>query len=214
MTQDLVAAGADLAAHVFDRFSTTPRLALSSPVRGCGKTTVLTLIELLVPEGNRTDSVSAAAIYHQPERRPRTDEADGLNLLRSHALRSVFNSGHRCGGAVSRNRRPDYFQAGEIDRSEARALVEQLIKLDEGQWGEWRGSNDDRPPCKLTQPQLAQLLRPFGINSRTIWPLRRRLGDKSSRGYVRSQFEQAWAAYCPSADTPTQSSKIIRLLRS
>src|SRR6516225_1504412 len=35
-----------LHAHVFDRFSTTPRLALSSPVRGCGKTTVLTLIEL------------------------------------------------------------------------------------------------------------------------------------------------------------------------
>jgi acetyltransferase len=32
-------------------------------------------------------------------------------------------------------------------------------------------------------------------------------------GYVRSQFEQAGAAYCPSADTPTQSSKIIRLLR-
>src|SRR6516164_1901850 len=95
-----------LHAHVFDRFSTTPRLALSSPVRGCGKTTVLTLIELLVPEGNRTDSVSAAAIYHQLERRPRTvllvDEADGLNLLRSHALRSVFNSGHRGGGAVSR----------------------------------------------------------------------------------------------------------------
>ena len=26
-----------LHAHVFDRFSTTPRLALSSPVRGCGK---------------------------------------------------------------------------------------------------------------------------------------------------------------------------------
>jgi hypothetical protein len=30
------------------------------------------LIELLVPEGNRTDSVSAAALYHQLERRPRT----------------------------------------------------------------------------------------------------------------------------------------------
>jgi hypothetical protein len=67
---------------------------------------VLTLVELLVPEGNRTDSVSAAANYHQLERRPRTvllvDEADGLDLLRSQALRSVFNSGHRRGGAVSR----------------------------------------------------------------------------------------------------------------
>ena len=106
------------------------------------------------------------------------------------------------------------FQAGEIERIGSAALVEQLIGLDEGQWGEWRGPYDDRPPSKLTQPQLAQLLRPFGINSRTIWPLRRRLGDKSSRGYVRSQFELVWAAYCPSPDTPTQSSKIIRLLRS
>jgi hypothetical protein len=104
-------------------------------------------------------------------------------------------------------------QAREIDRIGSAGLLEQLIGLDEGQWGEWRGLNDDRQPRKLTQPQLAQLLRPFGINSRTIWPLRRRLGDKSSRGYLRSQFEQAWAAYCPSADTPTQSRKIIRLLR-
>jgi hypothetical protein len=62
------------------------------------------------------------------------------------------------------------FQAREIDRIGSAALVEQLIGLDEGHWGEWRGPNDDRPPCKLTQPQLAQLLRPFGINSRTIRP--------------------------------------------
>jgi hypothetical protein len=105
------------------------------------------------------------------------------------------------------------FQARGIDRIGSAALVEQLIGLDEGHWSEWRGPNDDRPPRKLTQPELAQLLHPFGINSRTIWPLGRRLGDKSTRGYVRSQFEQPWAAYCPSADTPTQSSKIIRLLR-
>ena len=67
---------------------------------------MLILIELLVPEGNRTDNVSAAAIYHQLERRPRTvllvDEADGLNLFRNNPLRSVFNSGHRRGGAVTR----------------------------------------------------------------------------------------------------------------
>jgi hypothetical protein len=92
--------------HVFDRFSVTPRLALLSPVRGCGKTIVLSLIELLVPEGNRTDNVSAAAIYHQLKLRPRTallvDEADGLDLCRSNVLRSVFNSGHRRGGAASR----------------------------------------------------------------------------------------------------------------
>ena len=93
------------------------------------------------------------------------------------------------------------------------ALVEELIGLDDGQWGEWRGLNDDRPPRKLTQPQLAQLLRPFGIRPTTIWPRGRRPEDKSSRGYLRSQFEAAWHAYCPQGDTPT-STKIIQILRS
>jgi hypothetical protein len=37
--------------------------------------------------------------------------------------------------------------------------------------------------------------------------------DMSCRGYLRSQFETAWCAYCPSADTPTQPSKIISLPR-
>jgi hypothetical protein len=35
---------------VFDRFPITPRLALLSPVRGCGKTTMMVLLELLVAE--------------------------------------------------------------------------------------------------------------------------------------------------------------------
>ena len=68
-------------------------------------------------------------------------------------------------------------------------------------------------PRKLTQGELCRLLRPFGIRPKTIWPTRRRLGDMSCRGYSRSQFETAWRAYCPSADTPTQPSKIISLPR-
>jgi hypothetical protein len=106
------------------------------------------------------------------------------------------------------------FHAREIDRVASADLVEQLIGLDEGQWGEWRGPNDARTPRKLTQPQVAELLRPFGIKSRTIWPIGRRPGDKSSRGYLRSQFEAAWRAYCAQGDTPTQPSKIIQVLRS
>ena len=92
--------------HLFDRFDITPRLALLSPVRGCGKTTVLGLIDILIYEAYRTDNVSPASIYYQLERQPRTtwliDEADGLDLSRNHVLRSVFNSGHRRGGCVSR----------------------------------------------------------------------------------------------------------------
>jgi Protein of unknown function (DUF3631) len=324
---------------VFDRFVITPRLALLSPVKGCGKTTLLALIELLIPEGSRTDHTTAAAIYYNLDRRPRivllVDEADGLDLCRDNVLRSVFNSGHRRGGSVDRfvggeprryrtfaplaiaaigmlplpllhrsvvismqrssaqlrrldetshvfnlarqgirkwsagvqlspdpeippalrNRvadnwrvlisiadrlgygedaraaavalsadRPDedagvvlltdictIFQARKVDRIGSAALIEALVELDDGRWAEFRGVNDDRPPRELTQSQLAQLLRPFGIGSRTIWPLQRRPGDKSSRGYLQSQFELAWRAYCCTADTPTQPSKIMAL---
>jgi hypothetical protein len=96
-----------------------------------------------------------------------------------------------------------------LDRTDSEAL----IRLDDGEWGEWRGVNGDRQPRKLTQSQLAQLLRSFRIRPKTIWPAQRQAGDRSSRGYMRSQFEAAWDAYCPPADTPTHPSKIIRLPR-
>jgi hypothetical protein len=324
---------------VFDRFSITPRLALLSPVRGCGKTTLLTVIELLVAEGNRTDSVTAAAIYYHLDSRPRTalliDEADNLDLFRNNVLRSVFNSGHKRGGGVSRfvggrsrrfptfaplavaaigmlplpllhravvinmqrsgkslkrldesdpafaaareeirkwagtcslapdpemppalrdraadnwrvllaiaddlghgeaarsaattlcANRPDEdpgvalladirtaFQAPSVDRITSATLIEALLGLEDNFWNEWRGLQDDQSPRKLTQGDLSHLLRPFGIRPKTIWPAGRRLGDRSSRGYLRSQFDRAWRAYCPSADTPTRPSKIIQL---
>jgi hypothetical protein len=91
---------------VFDRFAVTPRLALISPVRGCGKTITLSFIELLIPEGSRTDNTAATAIYYALDRRQRTvllvDEADGLDLSRKNVLRSLFNSGHRQGGSINR----------------------------------------------------------------------------------------------------------------
>jgi hypothetical protein len=99
------------------------------------------------------------------------------------------------------------------DRAPGAYLVEALLSLEDGLWAEWRGINDDRPPRKLTQSQLAQVLRLFGIRPKTIWPMQRRPGDRSARGYLRNQFEAAWSAYCPDTDTPTQPSKIIHLPR-
>jgi hypothetical protein len=91
---------------VFERFIITPRLALLSPIEGCGKTTLLALLEALARKPWRTDDVSAAAIYYQVAREPHTsfmiDEGDNLGLLENHFLRRVFNSGHRRGGNTSR----------------------------------------------------------------------------------------------------------------
>ena len=105
------------------------------------------------------------------------------------------------------------FEARGFDRMASLALVAALLDLDHGPYSEWRGPNDDRPPRKLTQGELSRLLRPFGIWPKTIWPAHRRPGDKSSRGYLRSQFEAAWRAYCLPSDTPTQPSKTIGLPR-
>src|SRR5262249_14345055 len=48
--------------HVHDRFMVTPRLLLTSPVRYCGKTTLLDVLNRLVVRPERTDSITAAAI--------------------------------------------------------------------------------------------------------------------------------------------------------
>jgi Protein of unknown function (DUF3631) len=327
--------------YVFDRFSITPRLALLSPVRGCGKTTMLALAGALVAEPYRTDNVTAAAIYHQLDHRPRTtllvDEGDNLDLLRNSVLRAVFNSGHRRGGGIDRfvggwprkfwtfaplavaaigmlplpllhraitidmqrppgenqlkqldendpafaasreqirkwaatcslahdpemppglrdraadnwrvllaiaddlghgeearsaaitlcANRPDedpgvtllrdiltIFEKLGFDRISSALIVSELLGIEDGNWCEWRGVRDDRPPHKLTQTELASLLRPFQIRPKTVWPARRQSGDKSRRGYFRIQFEDAWRRYGPSADTPTQPRKIIPL---
>jgi hypothetical protein len=326
---------------VFDQFTITPRLALLSPIRECGKTTLVNLIEALTDEPYKVDDVSAPAIYHQIDRRPRTtlliDEVDNLSLRNNRVLCSVFNSGHRKGGGSGRfiggwtqkyptfaplcvaaigmlplplmsraivinmqrapadaqlqqldendpsfpaardqirkwaatcslarnpempsslhNRAADnwrvlfaiaddlgagdearaaalelsanrldedpgvvlltdirsVFLARGVDRITSAALVAALLGLDDGLWNEWRGRHDNRAPRKLTQAELSRLLRPFGIRPKTIWPLHRGSNARSSRGYMRSQFESAWASYCQT-DTPKQPKReFVRL---
>jgi hypothetical protein len=332
--------------YVFDRFTVTPRLALLSPVRECGKTTLIELIELLVAEAFRTDNVTPAPIYHTLANRRVVmliDEADNLGLLRDPVLRAVFNSGHRRGGSVARlvdgrvrkfptfgplcvaaigdvlplpllgrsvtirmqryspdEARPqlkrldpsdpalsgardqlwkwaatcslaqdpempagfrnrikdnwaplisaaDHLGHGEaaraaasvlrrsagldnedaavvlldnirtvfvtrgIDRIASAVLVKALVEeIVDTPWVEWRGSRDDRQPHKLTEAELASLLRPFQIKPRTIWPTRRHRETTSARGYLRAWFEEAWRRYCRSDD----EQPVYRVLRS
>ena len=83
----------------------TPRLALMSPVRGCGKTTALALLALLTARGRKEDGITAAAIFRLVDREHCTlllDEADNLGLDHNGILRSVLNSGHRRGGSLTR----------------------------------------------------------------------------------------------------------------
>jgi hypothetical protein len=92
--------------HLFRDFMVTPRLALRSPVAGCGKTVLLDLLSRLVAKPAKFDSVTAAAIYHLIDETHPTlliDEADNLSLGLSTngRIRAVFNSGHRKGGTLA-----------------------------------------------------------------------------------------------------------------
>jgi hypothetical protein len=95
-----------LHSHVFERFTISPRLAFTSPVNGCGKTTALAVIEKLAFRPERMDNATPAVIYHLIDQLHGgtllVDEADNIGLRENGILRSVLNSGHRKGGNIRR----------------------------------------------------------------------------------------------------------------
>jgi putative DNA primase/helicase len=93
-----------LHAYLLDRFLMTPRLAITSPEKRCGKTTLLDVLGRLVFKALPTAHVTASAIFRVVEAyRPTLliDEADTF-LRDNDELRGVVNSGHRRGGSVLR----------------------------------------------------------------------------------------------------------------
>jgi hypothetical protein len=92
--------------HVCERFTISPRLAFTSPVRGCGKTTALAVLEQLAFRPERMDNATPAVIYHLIDTLHHAtllvDEADNLGLNVNGILRAVLNSGHRKGGSIRR----------------------------------------------------------------------------------------------------------------
>jgi putative DNA primase/helicase len=84
-------------AHCDDAFNISPRLAVLSPVKRCGKTTLLELIAKLVPRPLPTSNVTASVIFRAVEKLHPTlliDEADSF-LTDNEELRGIVNSGHR-----------------------------------------------------------------------------------------------------------------------
>jgi hypothetical protein len=90
--------------YLLDCFGISPRLAITSPEKGCGKTTALDVVSRLVFRPLSTANASAAAIFRVVElQRPTLliDEADTF-LHENEELRGILNSGHRQGGSVIR----------------------------------------------------------------------------------------------------------------
>jgi hypothetical protein len=101
--------------YLFDKYTFTPRLVLQSPVYGCGKTTLLILLEQLAINPKRYVNVTPALIYRLigagPPRTLLLDEGDNLNLLQDEVLRSVINAnrrGDKIGRAMGKNETRDY----------------------------------------------------------------------------------------------------------
>jgi Protein of unknown function (DUF3631) len=87
---------------VFDRFMHTPRLALLSPVNGCGKSTVLDVLAELTLRAEKFDHTTAAAAYRFIDQQRPTllfDEGDNQELKPGRLL-AVLNSGHGRNGRI------------------------------------------------------------------------------------------------------------------
>jgi putative DNA primase/helicase len=96
--------------YLLDALGISPRLAVTSPEKGCGKTTLLDVLSCLVQRPLPTANATASAIFRVVEMRRPTlliDEGETF-LLENEELRGILNSGHRRGGSVIRTVGDDF----------------------------------------------------------------------------------------------------------
>jgi len=96
--------------YLLDVFGITPRLAVTSPEKGCGKTTLLDVLSHLVWRPLPTANATVSAIFRVVEMlRPTLliDEGDTF-LSENQELRGILNTGHRRGGSVTRTVGEDF----------------------------------------------------------------------------------------------------------
>lgn len=96
--------------HMVEHFHTTPRLAVLSPEVGSGKTRLLEVLDLLVPESLFTLNASPAAVFRTLAVKQITllfDEVDAIFTKRGQDdnhedLRALLNAGYKRGATVPR----------------------------------------------------------------------------------------------------------------
>ena len=80
----------------------------------------------------------------------------------------------------------EIFQSKEVDRLPSETICNELAGLEDRPWGEYRR---EKP---ISTRQLARLLKPFNINSGT-----KRQGEDTFKGYLLSDFQDAFIRYQP-----------------
>ena len=86
--------------YAFEAFQITPRLNIHSPEKGCGKTTLLDVLECLASRSLRTENISTAVLFRIVEKYSPTLLMDEIETFRkgNEELRGALNGGHRHGG--------------------------------------------------------------------------------------------------------------------
>jgi len=74
------------------------------------------------------------------------------------------------------------------DKLASKTICEQLAEMEDRPWPEF-----GKAKKPITQTGLASLLKPFEIRPKTIWLAK----DVTAKGYVRADFEDAFARYLP-----------------
>jgi hypothetical protein len=91
--------------YVYELFQHTPRLSVTSPLKRCGKSTLLDVLRTLSYRPLKADNISASGVFRTVEAlRPFTllvDETDSF-LANNEELRGVLNSGFEASGEVVR----------------------------------------------------------------------------------------------------------------
>jgi putative DNA primase/helicase len=90
--------------YCFETFTCSPRLHVTSPERGCGKSTCRDVVALFVRRPFLAENLTTATAFRLVEEHQPTILADECDSwLRGNAeLTSILNSGHRCDGCVPR----------------------------------------------------------------------------------------------------------------
>ena len=184
--------------HCLDAFETSPRLAVLSPEPGSGKTRLLEIIELLVPNPKFTYNVSVAVLYRSmtPDKdgnveRPTIlmDEADtffGPRASKDHEdLRGFVNAGYRQGATAERMAMRGNSMVTETFPSFAAVCLAGL---------------DDLPDTIMTRSVVIRMRR--RAPNETVEPYRRRrnageghqLSDQLAQwaGTVIAELGEAW----------------------
>jgi hypothetical protein len=80
------------------------------------------------------------------------------------------------------------FDASTLDAMPTEVILSRLTELPESPWGDLGGK-------PINDRKLGRRLREYGVKSRAI-----RVGDKTPRGYLREDLQDAWLRYLPALD--------------